>query len=379
MAMRIRGGTVLNEFLNVSHNESGELRSDVVSSSQILNGTITDSDLSDTTNLTIGEKITFTLGGMLDNIVNGWLRITGNLNVTGNIETPNNISANYFIGNGSQLTSLPEGELGTSINSSEIEDGTILAEDISANAINTSHILDGNITDEKISSINWTKLNTVPEGFTDNSDNDTLYYAGGVYIYKNNSGYFILNETKLNETIDARDDDTTYTAGDGITVIGTEINATLGTAIGSSEITDDSIVDADISDATNLTLGEKITFALGAVVDNIVNGYLRVTGNLNVTGNTTSAYYFGDGSQLSGISTETYWNRTGTDVYLANTGDNVGIGTTNPSHELNVVGSVNITENLTVNNLIMIGNFTICENSTGATYMGYFGLGNCTL
>ena len=54
--------TVLNDFLNVSHNDSGELENDTVSSLQILNNTIVDADISDITNLTLGEKITFTPG-----------------------------------------------------------------------------------------------------------------------------------------------------------------------------------------------------------------------------------------------------------------------------------------------------------------------------
>jgi len=66
-------GTLLNEFF------------DIVSSSQIVNGTITDTDISDTTNLTLGEKITFTFGEIIDNIVNGWIKITGGLNVTQNL------------------------------------------------------------------------------------------------------------------------------------------------------------------------------------------------------------------------------------------------------------------------------------------------------
>ncbi len=65
-------GTILNQFLNVSLNESGELRP---------------------LNLTFAQKITFALGEMIDNIVDGWIRITGNLNVTGNI-TLNGVSIN---------------------------------------------------------------------------------------------------------------------------------------------------------------------------------------------------------------------------------------------------------------------------------------------
>ena len=45
------------------------------------------------------------------------------------------------------------------------------------------------------------------------------------------------------------------------------------------------ISDEDINDATNLTLGQKITFALGSVIDNLVTNLLKITGDLNVTGN----------------------------------------------------------------------------------------------
>lgn len=91
-------GTILNTFLNVSHNESGELRKGTVSSLQIVNETITDSDISNTINLTIGEKITFSFGEIIDNIVDGWIRVVGGLNISGNA------TANYFIGDGSLLT-----------------------------------------------------------------------------------------------------------------------------------------------------------------------------------------------------------------------------------------------------------------------------------
>ena len=83
---------VLDEFLNVSHNSSGELRNDTISSLQIINGTITDIDISDTTNLTLGQKITFALGEIIDNIVNGWIKITGGLNVTENLVVTKNFT-----------------------------------------------------------------------------------------------------------------------------------------------------------------------------------------------------------------------------------------------------------------------------------------------
>jgi len=42
----------------------------------------------------------------------------------------------------------------------------------------------------------------------------------------------------------------------------------------------------------NLTLGQKITFAFGEFIDNIVDGWVRITGNLNVTGNITAENVF---------------------------------------------------------------------------------------
>lgn len=83
-------GGILNTFLSVSLNESGELRSSTVSTSQIIDGTITDTDISDTTNLTLGERITFTFGEIIDNIIDGWITITGGLNVTENLNVVGN-------------------------------------------------------------------------------------------------------------------------------------------------------------------------------------------------------------------------------------------------------------------------------------------------
>ncbi len=51
-------------------------------------------------NLTLGQKLTFAFGEIIDNIVDGWVRITGNLNVTGNIEAVGNITTSGRVGVG---------------------------------------------------------------------------------------------------------------------------------------------------------------------------------------------------------------------------------------------------------------------------------------
>ena len=57
-------------------------------------------------NLTIADKITFRLNEVIDNLIDGWLRITGGLNITGNVVAEGNVTASYFKGNGSLLTDI---------------------------------------------------------------------------------------------------------------------------------------------------------------------------------------------------------------------------------------------------------------------------------
>ena len=62
---------------------------------------------------------------------------------------------------------------------------------------------------------------------------------------------------------------------------------------------------------------------------------LDVVGDGNFTGNLYSnGVLVGSGSFNS-----TAWNRSGTDVYLANIGDSVGIGTSSPNQKLDVQGN----------------------------------------
>lgn len=60
-----------------------------------INGTLKlNNNFTTTGNITLGEKIVFGLGEMIDNIVDGWLRITGNLNITGNTSMQGNLDIN---------------------------------------------------------------------------------------------------------------------------------------------------------------------------------------------------------------------------------------------------------------------------------------------
>jgi hypothetical protein len=93
--------------LRATHTLSDQLFKDIYAEDIALKG-----------NLTLGQKITFTLGEIIDNLVNDWVRITGGLNVSDSIIAGGNVTAEYFIGNGSQLTGINAGDLA--------DDGTFL-------------------------------------------------------------------------------------------------------------------------------------------------------------------------------------------------------------------------------------------------------------
>jgi CRISPR/Cas system CMR subunit Cmr4 (Cas7 group RAMP superfamily)/cytoskeletal protein CcmA (bactofilin family) len=58
----------------------------------------------ESSNLTLSQKITFGLGGIIDNIISGWIRVSGGFNVTGNavvggdLNVTQNVSAEWFNG-----------------------------------------------------------------------------------------------------------------------------------------------------------------------------------------------------------------------------------------------------------------------------------------
>jgi hypothetical protein len=66
-----------------------------------------------------------------------------------------------------------------------------------------------------------------------------------------------------------------------------------------------------------------------------------------VVGTVNATAFIGDGSQLTnlptqtGIGNSTAWNRSGTNVFLHNPTDSVGIGTTAPNNKLDVMGAIN--------------------------------------
>jgi len=138
-----------------------------------------------------------------------------------------NVTASYFIGDGNKLTNLTINESDVLHNNLSGLQGGNTSEYYHLNVSEHTSVVAGIISwitswlipdsssnylsnDSTAIYFNETKLNETIEAL----DTDTIFYAGGFYIYKNISDYFILNETQLNLTIDNRENDTKYDAGD---------------------------------------------------------------------------------------------------------------------------------------------------------------------
>ncbi len=185
-------GTILNQFLNVSLNESGELRP---------------------ANITFAQKITFAFGEVIDNIVDGWITITGGLNVTGNIETSGNVTANYLIGDGSLITNIADSvsiiNLTSSTYDGNITNGSLKGYE-AANFICNAEFLGSHfcttddiitiIADQNISAINSFSSSATawiiegPPGYLANANDclgwtsDTGTYLGPFWVFDEDGG-----------------------------------------------------------------------------------------------------------------------------------------------------------------------------------------------
>jgi len=104
--------------------------------------------------------------------------------------------------------------------------------------------------------------------------------------------------------------------------------------IGTTNPTQKLDVNGSVNIDGNLTLGQKIVFALGGFIQNIISGQVDVNGTLNVTG---------------GLNVD-----NGT-LFVNETNNRVGIGTTTPTNPLSIAGTADLTGNLLITDKQWIG------------------------
>ena len=254
----------------------------------------------------------------------------GNLNATGlslsgnvvsalvsaaNITTTANIAGGYFIGNGSQLTGLPESYSNANV-------ATLLANFGSNTISTTGNVTTGNLTvngnityvNSNVVTINDKFINVANNAATSGAANGgglgvgpvdaeyaTLFFNNGTTAWNTNiplsvngnvaGSYFVGNGSAL-------------TSISGASVVGAVANATYAVSAGSagSAITAEQITFAVQANITGVgTLGNL------SVAGNTTVGNLSTGGFVSATGNVTGNVFIGNGSQLTGI-TSSYGN-----------------------------------------------------------------------
>jgi len=315
--------------------------------------------------------------------VAGVSTFAGNINANGNIVGDNatsilginSVTAITYFGDGSQLTGSGGGTLiqGISIEEEGVNVGT-------AGSIKTINFKGAKVT---AASVNATKVDvTVNTGLnTEGTSGFVNLFVAGVSTFTGDinangnivgdsatnisginsvtAGTYFGNGVNLSGIV------TSLVAGANISISGATGQVTIAGLANTANVTANTLTVsgfstfASASFSGNVTIGGTLTYEDVTNIDSV--GIITARAGIRIgTGGTVGPVgsgivtYFGDGSQLSGVQGGK-WEET--DVGI-NTSSNVGIGTTNPIHKLEVVGDTNLTGNLNV-----IGITTINGNS----------------
>lgn len=158
--------------------------------------------------------------------------------LTNNVYARNEINASQFIGNGSQLVG---------VHAASLEDNIVISSKIASGAVNSTHLLDASISAMDISS------------GTINSTH-------------------ILDAAISGEDLSPSSVSSVHIADASILAIDLS-----GSSVNSTHILDSTIQDDDISDSINLTIGNRITFGFGEFIESMVDDWINIVANLNVT------------------------------------------------------------------------------------------------
>ncbi len=319
-------GDIAASTLTINRINSDDSTTVTVDDNLEVNGVIVADSLTTSGNVTadyfIGDGSQLT-GGYGNSNVEAYLpTYTGNLvSLEGNVTTTGNVSADYFIGNGSQLTGVVATDIGTLTSLSV-----------------TGNIIGGNVESQAL-------VSAVDVSISGNITGGTGSNLNGIAIGLTTAeaGRFTNLSVTGNVTIDGE------TATSNITANGT-ISA-------SGQITS-----ASINSIGNLFAGNINTALISATDIDAVS--LDTSGNISATGNITGSYFFGNGSQLTGVVSS--YGDSNVEAYL-------------PTYTGNLVsleGNVTTTANISANN-VSIGNVLTTDSiiTTGDTTIG----GNLTV
>jgi hypothetical protein len=322
-----RWATVYAQYLNATQiNLTGDctvngnltVQGNIIQVGNIVTETLTIqlANAASTANAANGSGITV---GANDNIATLLYNSTGNVWTTNiGVSSVGNITAPYFFGNGSLLTGVT-----SSYGNSNVS--TLLA-GFGSNTVSTT----GNISGGYLFG-NGSQLTGLPAGYA--NANAVAYgesgWAGNI-IPSGNAVYSLGNATNQwndlyvsNATIFMNNVPVSLSAGNVLTVNGnavltngsnTAVSTTgnitagnIGITGGSLTWANASIVQTSASDVSITGDGQVTVRSLDGTYQWTFesNGNLTLPGNVSATGNVTGNYFFGNGSQLTGISANT--------------------------------------------------------------------------
>ena len=289
---------------------------------------------------------------------------TGQL-ITGAVSATGNITGNYFLGNGSQLTGLPETYANSNVAAYLLTNtGNIAAGNIST----TGNVTGGNIVTAGIISTSGTIASQGTISATGNIE--TAGYFVGTFV-GNVTGNFVVPGANT-QVIFNTDGNAAATAGMTFDTNGPNLFTVLGTISSQGNVV-----------AGNITTGNVVT-----ATGNVTGGNLRTSGQITATGNVTggniiaTANVTGGNLTTAGVITAT-GNVTGGNITTAGvitatgnvSGGNVLVTTDvqaggNVSATSHTGTTVSVTGNVTGGNIRTAGVITATGNITGNYFLG---------
>jgi hypothetical protein len=222
-----------------------------------------------------------------------------------------------------------------------------------------------------------------PQNTTDLSINDYFFVTSGnvnkgsAFVVDSPSGTITFGSSNISFALFSSSQ--TYTAGNGISIAGTVINARVDNTTTAFDGSQNIIVKAGaqlttpnigaatgtslsvtggVTATTTITGGNLATGGTTSATGTITGGNIATGGTVSATGNITGNYYFGNGSQLTGVSASTsgFPVIAGTSNIAAATNGNVAV----------TVGGISNVLTVTTTGIVTSGTSSVSGNITGA-------------